>query len=309
MPIRLITKLVVTFAAISAAILIIGGGLAALVGGVVFLGGLVGISGAAAFTLTLVGAAIAGIGAAILTFGPLIKSGLGSVLGWIESNWKNALLVALTGPFGIALLGIKHFFPQFFDAGVNLLKQLGAGIESALAYPVKAIGEVAAKIRAHLPFSPAKEGPLADHHRNRRDRRRSRESIRPEPVTAAVRRALASVGSFELGALRGIAAAVLPLALNMTSVSPTFHGGAGVLPKPGAHVNRHHLHDQHLGRRAPRLCIGKKRRPGGGRRGLRGSERRVERKIPGPSRMPVNILGLPGAGLAASRRVLGPGYL
>ncbi len=223
----LITKLAVTFAAISAALLIIGGGLAALIGGAVWLAGMAGVSWALATTLTVVGATIAGIGTLLVAFGPTVIHALGSVVGFIEAHWQTGLVAALTGPFGIAVLAIRHFFPQFYDAGVNLLKQLGEGMLSALSYPIHAISEVATRIRAHLPFSPAKEGPLSDLG-NVKISQTIAERIQAEPIAAAMRRALGRAVNVELSGFRGIAAAVAPLAL--ATFAPTFAGGTGPLP-------------------------------------------------------------------------------
>ena len=54
-------------------------------------------------------------------------------------------------------LGIK-----FFDAGKNIVTSIADGIKSAINKVTDAIGDITAKVRDYLPFSPAKEGPLRD---------------------------------------------------------------------------------------------------------------------------------------------------
>lgn len=54
---------------------------------------------------------------------------------------------------------------RFYNAGRNIVNSIADGIRSAIGSVVDAIGSVVQKIRDHLPFSPAKEGPLRDLNR------------------------------------------------------------------------------------------------------------------------------------------------
>lgn len=54
-----------------------------------------------------------------------------------------------------------NFGTLLYDAGQNVIKGLISGIKSMGKGVKNAIGDVAGSIRNHLPFSPAKEGPLS----------------------------------------------------------------------------------------------------------------------------------------------------
>lgn len=60
---------------------------------------------------------------------------------------------------------IKGMGKQFWDAGKNIVSSIWNGIKSMADKPVQAIKDIVKKIRDHLPFSPAKVGPLKDIHR------------------------------------------------------------------------------------------------------------------------------------------------
>lgn len=50
---------------------------------------------------------------------------------------------------------------RLFSAGAHIISMLAAGIRSAIGDVVGAIGSVVGEITSHLPFSPAKKGPLS----------------------------------------------------------------------------------------------------------------------------------------------------
>lgn len=91
--------------------------------------------------------------------------------GLIYKHWDkiSAFFVriwnAAKQPFIDAWNWVKGFGKNFYDAGANILKMLWDGIKSMAMKPVEAIKDVVKKIRDHLPFSPAKVGPLRDIHR------------------------------------------------------------------------------------------------------------------------------------------------
>jgi phage-related protein len=87
--------------------------------------------------------------------------------GWIKGHWP-LLLGILTGPIGPAVVLIVRNFDkikalpgQMFDVGRRIVQSIIDGIKSRVAGVANAIGSVAQTIRNHLPFSPAKEGPLS----------------------------------------------------------------------------------------------------------------------------------------------------
>ena len=60
---------------------------------------------------------------------------------------------------------IKGWFSSFANAGANIVGMIADGIRGAVGKVTSAIGGVTSKIRAYLPFSPAKKGALRDIHR------------------------------------------------------------------------------------------------------------------------------------------------
>jgi phage-related protein len=164
--------------------------------------------------------AISGIGAAI---GPFLggMAALSRIFGMVGGGIRmvvmafNVLRIAmLANPVGLtitaiavaALLIYKYWGPitQFFqkiwksvadlagkmrEAGAKLITSLWEGIKSMAMKPVEAIKAIAQKIRNHLPFSPAKEGPLRDIHRIRLVETIA-ETIKPGPMASAMRRAV-----------------------------------------------------------------------------------------------------------------------
>lgn len=94
--------------------------------------------------------------------------------------------------FGLAIGGmftaIVNLTSKMFSAGANIVKMLWDGIMSMASKPVEAIKNIAQKIRNHLPFSPAKEGPLRDIHRVRIVETIA-ESMKPGPMVKAMRMA------------------------------------------------------------------------------------------------------------------------
>ena len=60
---------------------------------------------------------------------------------------------------------ITGWFGNFAEAGANIVGMIADGIRGAVGKVTSAIGGVTSKIRAYLPFSPAKKGALRDIHR------------------------------------------------------------------------------------------------------------------------------------------------
>lgn len=81
---------------------------------------------------------------------------------------------------------------RFFEAGKNIVKSIANGIKSLAMMPVNAIKNIVGKIRDHLPFSPAKTGPLKDIHRIKLIETIA-QSINPKPLLKAFGGAMQSL--------------------------------------------------------------------------------------------------------------------
>ncbi len=121
-----------------------------------------------------IGIAIAAI-TGIATAAFLIYKNWGPITAFFKRIW--ASVVALAG--------------KMREAGANLIKSLWDGIKSLAMKPVEAIQGIVKRIRNHLPFSPAKEGPLRDINRIRIVETIA-DTIRPDPMVKAMRHATAA---------------------------------------------------------------------------------------------------------------------
>jgi TP901 family phage tail tape measure protein len=90
---------------------------------------------------------------------------------WLKSSWQKVLEVLINiNPFFALFKAlnqlVKHVLGiDLFTAGKKIVESLWKGIESLAMKPVEAMKNIVQKIRNLLPFSPAKEGPLADLHK------------------------------------------------------------------------------------------------------------------------------------------------
>jgi TP901 family phage tail tape measure protein len=75
---------------------------------------------------------------------------------WLSNAWKT---------LNTFLSKIWNIGKMFFDAGKNIAHMIAKGIWAAINKPAEAVLGVVRKMRAYLPFSPAKEGPFKDLHR------------------------------------------------------------------------------------------------------------------------------------------------
>src|SRR5208337_5297202 len=188
------------FAAIGAAVLMVGGGLLVVSGAVMgFIsawGAITAIPGIILALATPLGVVVAA--SALIALGAYeiyehwagIKTFFGGVWDSLKTEATEVggwLLPALTGPFGLFIVGIQKFFPDIYNSGVALIENLAKGIGSAAMAPVKAVEGILHLIREHLPFSPAHVGPLKDLNRARIIETVA-ETIRPGPAVSAMRR-------------------------------------------------------------------------------------------------------------------------
>jgi len=130
------------------------------------------------------------------------------VVGFVGGIWGS-----IQGAFDGGIMGVLGLFMKFqpitwvvkaldavtqwlfgfslIDAGSNILNTLTQGILNAANGPIEAIKGVVQRIRNHLPFSPAKEGPLRDLHRVKLVETMA-SAVRPAPLVAAMRGATAA---------------------------------------------------------------------------------------------------------------------
>src|SRR5699024_5629244 len=80
----------------------------------------------------------------------IISGSMGKVVGIISSGMQRDLQVVVAKA------------TEFYTASNNNVSSIARGIQAGIGEVISAIGNVAASIRSHLPFSPAKEGPLRD---------------------------------------------------------------------------------------------------------------------------------------------------
>jgi hypothetical protein len=160
-----IAKFIVTFAAVTAGVLLLVGGIGLLISALAFIGATVApvaaLLGVSVGWLAALAAGAIAVAAAIMTWWPQIESFFATMI------------------------------PKAFNWGANLLKTLAKGIASAVMYPVHAIEGVFGKVARFIPHSPAKEGPLRNL-----DRVRIVETIagtmKPAPMVHAIRRVAAA---------------------------------------------------------------------------------------------------------------------
>lgn len=80
---------------------------------------------------------------------------------------------------------------KFLTAGKNIFISLWNGMKATVGKPIEMMKQLATKLRAFLPFSPAKEGPLRDIHRVR-IMETIASAMKPAPMVRAMRAATAA---------------------------------------------------------------------------------------------------------------------
>ena len=104
----------------------------------------------------------------------IIETGT-NIVNSVKQTWEN-VTTSISNAVGKAkeaagnvmqgvLDTITGWFGNFAEAGANIVSMIADGIKGAVGKVTSAIGNVTSKIRAYLPFSPAKEGALRDIHR------------------------------------------------------------------------------------------------------------------------------------------------
>ncbi|WP_018130717.1 phage tail protein [Effusibacillus pohliae] len=78
------------------------------------------------------------------------------------TGWLGSIVSAITSRFQSVLNFFGWLRQSFYNAGAGLIDMIASGIMNSVYRVTSAISWVASKIRAFLPFSPAKVGPLSD---------------------------------------------------------------------------------------------------------------------------------------------------
>lgn len=93
----------------------------------------------------------------VVTLAATVLAPLVSALGLVSQA-----LVALIGLIQPAIVAVKDFVALIRDSATKIMTTFADGIRSGATAVYDAIKEVLGRVRNFLPFSPAKEGPLAD---------------------------------------------------------------------------------------------------------------------------------------------------
>ena len=195
-----IVKFGVTFAAISATLLIVGGAIAAAVGAVILLGTTLGIPLAVAGAIAGIGIAIAAVVAFAVTFHSQIEF----ILRTIASTAKDVgsdIWAALTWPF--------RELANFISGTIAAVKGAMHGVATAIGRFIKG-------------GSPIPEGPLHDLNLSRD----LAYTLRPSPLVSKMRTVAAAVA---FAAPMALAPAMAGAAMGPaasgggSSYSPTYH--------------------------------------------------------------------------------------
>jgi hypothetical protein len=151
-------------------------------------------------------AALVGVGYLLWRNWDKVSRALAACWNWIKglwinassvivSNWQKVLKVFLwispiTAPIMALNKLVKYVFGiNLFQAGVKIIKSLWEGMKSLANKPIEVIKGITQKIRNFLPFSPAKEGPLATLHKVNIIGTIA-DATRPQPLVSAMNRSL-----------------------------------------------------------------------------------------------------------------------
>lgn len=108
------------------------------------------------------------IKASFITSWNNLKSFFSTAWDVFSNNWKQILLGLVFPVYGIGKLiieAVKRWFPDFYEAGANIVQSIIDGISAKAQNLVNKVKELAQQVRDFFPFSPAKTGPLKDIHK------------------------------------------------------------------------------------------------------------------------------------------------
>ncbi len=89
-----------------------------------------------------------------------LRSPFASLVSFASSAWYT-LRGAVSSAFSSILAGVRSLVAGAFQSGRSIMTTIASGIRSAMAAPYEAARSVFSRLRRLLPFSDAKEGPLA----------------------------------------------------------------------------------------------------------------------------------------------------
>ena len=133
-----------------------------------------------------------------------------------------------------AFMGVLNFFTnirqKLLTIGINIIKNIVAGMLSKITAPVDAIKGMVGKVRKLLPFSPAKEGPLKDLHQLKFSETIA-QAIKPAPLVTKfttvfgkikenMPNTLSKAAQFTAGAMAPLAATAKLAAAPLTALAP-----------------------------------------------------------------------------------------
>lgn len=91
-----------------------------------------------------------------------VAEGIGEFIAWVDK------IPSGVGPAFDFIVDWAAGLPaRFYEAGKNIVTSIVNGIKSKIQDAVQAMEDLASKMRAYLPFSPAKVGPFKDLHQVR----------------------------------------------------------------------------------------------------------------------------------------------
>lgn len=157
-------------------------------------------------------------------------------LGIIIKNWSKIVqfyswvFTSIKGVFMKVWDWLKGLGAKFWEAGKNIVTSIIDGIMSMIGKAGEAIGNLTKKMRAFLPFSPAKEGAFRDLHRVQ-----IVETIAGALVPAPLVRAIGNVTRAAFGTVsRSPALAPVGAAQGASGGSVVIHYSPTVNLSPGA---------------------------------------------------------------------------
>jgi TP901 family phage tail tape measure protein len=203
-----------------------------------------GESAAAAFAMTLLANPITWIVLAIVAAAALIYVYWDPIKAFFVQLW-DGISMSFTNSWAAISAAWSAFHPlewikttfasvtawfagfSLFDAGANIVSTIADGIMAGASKAVAAMKSVVTSVRAYLPFSPAKEGPLKDLHRVRLVETIA-DAVRPDSLVARMRSVTAAVAAVPL-VMAPMAAAALPSAASVIGAGRGAAGGQVVM--------------------------------------------------------------------------------
>jgi len=189
------------------------------------------IGSALGTALSIFGHGYSLIGSALLRIGPIL-SGIGEGIAAVTGLSLGAVAgVALAiAAVGVIAYEIYKHWQAIHDAGVNLMKALGAGILAGIEYPIHAIAHVAEAIgKFVIGKSPPPMGPLHDLNRIRIVETIA-AAIRPAPAVAAMAVLAGAIATAPMPANAGGRFGGPSISINLTV---NFNGGHVAPGDPG----------------------------------------------------------------------------